>query len=117
MCYSAIPHQGPHAWEGWKCSSDAEEGKAREFIPWAPPWPPQNCIRSQRGLTTTIPSFGFLSSSVELYFTVFGTDRLTNTRPAIYYISYQMGLNAHFLQHAFLSASNMELLQSSVHLR
>lgn len=84
---------------------------------WAPPWLPQNCTRSQRGLTIMIPSFRFLSSSVELYFTVFGTDRLTNTRPAIYYMSYQIGLNAHFLRHVFLSVSNTELLRSSVHLR
>lgn len=117
MHYTAIPYQGPCAWEEWKWSLDPEEGKGRESILWVPLWLPQNCIRSQRGLTTMIPSFGFLSSFIELYFTVFGMDRLTNTRPAIYYISYQMGLNAHVLQHVFLSGSSVELLQSSVHLR
>lgn len=84
--------------------------EVRESKLCVPPWLPQNCIRNQRGLTTTIPSYRFLSSSVELYFRVFGTDKLTNT-------SYQMGLNAHFLQLVFLLTSNMELLQSLVHLR
>lgn len=97
------------------CHLDPEEEKDIESFAH-PSFDPTKMYQEPRILTTLTTSFRFLSSSVEEHFTVFGTDRLTNTRTAIYFISYQMGLNAHFLQHAFLSASSMELLQSSVHL-